>query len=140
MKKSKLRKSYERLSFQIFITAWVTFCVIFVLIPLYVTIINSLKTHEEITTSIFSFTDVSKLWSNFKSNYSMALLGTDIKMGLYEPFLRTLLLCLLGAIGNVALGSVLAYQFTYKEFPFKEGLFLMFIAVMLLPGIMGMPT
>ena len=140
MRKTKLRKSYEKLPFQIFITIWVTFCVIFVLIPLYITIINSLKTHEEITTSIFSFTKGSGLWSNLKANYSIALLGTDIKMGLYEPFLRTLILCLLGAIGNVALGSVLAYQFTYKEFPFKEGLFLMFIAVMLLPGIMGMPT
>ena len=140
MKKSKLRKSYEKLPFQIFITAWVTFCVIFVLIPLYITIINSLKTHEEVTTSIFAFTKGGNLWRNFKENYAMALLGTDIKMGLYEPFLRTLLLCLLGAIGNVALGSVLAYQFTYKDFPFKEGLFLMFIAVMLLPGIMGMPT
>lgn len=140
MTKSKLRKSYENRPFQIFITIWVTFCVIFVLIPLYITIINSVKNHEEITTSIFSFTDASNFWSNFKNNYSMALLGEGGRMGLYEPFLTTLLLCFLGAIGNVTLGSVLAYQFTYKEFPFKEGLFMMFIAVMLLPGIMGMPT
>ena len=140
MKKSKLRKSYESLPFQIFITIWVTLCVIFVLIPLYITIINSFKTHDEIAAKIFDLPNIKTFWGAFKHNYSMALLGTKYKTGLYEPFLRTLLLCLLGAIGNVALGSLLAYQFTYKDFPFKEGVFMMFIAVMLLPGIMGMPT
>ncbi len=139
MAKSKLRKSYEKPYFQVLITIWVTFCVIFVLIPLYITVINSFKAHEEITANIFSWTKEGG-FSTLVENYKMALFGTEMKLGLYQPFLRTLILCFLGAVGNVALGSVLAYQFTYKEFPFKEGLFLMFIAVMLLPGIMGMPT
>ncbi|MBQ7831882.1 MAG: carbohydrate ABC transporter permease [Clostridia bacterium] len=139
MKNSKLRKSYEKPAFQVFITIWTTFCVLFLLIPLTITIINSFKSHDEIMTSIFAWTKTGA-GKNFVENYKMALLGTDIKIGLYKPFLRTILLCIIGAIGNVALGSVLAYQFTYKEFPFKEGLFMMFIAVMLLPGIMGMPT
>lgn len=139
MAKSRLRKSYEKPYFQVLITIWVTFCVIFVLIPLYITVINSFKAHEEITANIFSWTKESG-FSTIVENYKMALLGTEMKLGLYQPFFRTLALCFFGAIGNVILGSVLAYQFTYKEFPFKEGLFLIFIAVMLLPGIMGMPT
>lgn len=141
MAKSKLRKSYEKLSFQVFITIWVTFCVIFLLIPLMITIINSTKTYDEITANVFSWTK-SSFSSNVAENYRRALLGPKDNMGfgLYQPFLRTIGLCVLGAIGNVALGSLLAYQFTYKDFPFKQGLFLMFIAVMLLPGIMGMPT
>ena len=85
MAKSKLRKSYEKPSFQAFITIWVTFCVIFVMIPLYITIINSVKTHDEITSSIFAWTKQG-LFSNMLSNYKMALLGTEIKMGLYEPY------------------------------------------------------
>ena len=118
MAKSKLRKSYEKPHFQVFITIWVTFCVIFVLIPLYITVINSFKTHEEIATNIFNWTSAN-FFENTAQNYKVALLGTEWQMGLYKPFLRTVVLCLLGAIGNVALGSLLAYQFTYKDFPFN---------------------
>lgn len=125
--------------FQACITIWVSFCVVFVMIPLYITIVNSLKTHNEITASIFSWTN-GNIFENFANNYKLALLGSDIKMGLYEPLLRTVWLCLLCSLCNVALGSLLAYQFTYKDFPFKEGIFMMFLAVMLLPSIMGMPT
>lgn len=125
-----IKKTINRKSFQAFIIIYIILCTLFCLLPLFITILNSIKSNDDIMLSIFS------LPSNFSSlveNYQMA----------YECigpfFIRTIILSMIGALIDVFLGAILAYLFTYKEFPGKNFLFMMFISVMLLPSIMGMP-
>jgi len=132
MKSVALKRS-DRLQTQILVITWVTICTIFALIPLCITFINAFKGHGEIERNIFAFPAFSTLGANISSNFSVAW------EAMHEPFARSLLVTILGAIIDCVLGSVLAYIFTYKEFHFKETLFFAYISVMLLPSIMGMP-
>ncbi len=130
---AKALKSSDRLRVQIVITSWVTFCTIFCLVPLFITILNSFKSTGEIDTSIFLFPSFSTVFATLQENYVMAW------NFLADELLSTVLLVAVGAIVDCILGAILGYIFTYKEFPFKETIFMVFLAVMMLPSIMGMP-
>ena len=132
MRKNKVKMSYDKVAFQIFINVWVVICVAFALLPLFITIINSLKDNLQIQRNVFAFPS-GKVGAIMSANYSGA--WAVIK----GPALRSILVSLVGAFGDVFLGSVLAYVFSVKKFPFKEVIFMIFISVMLLPSIMGMP-
>lgn len=133
MKSVALKRS-DRLQTQIVVITWVTVCTIFSLIPLFITFLNAFKTHREIITNIFAFpSSFTMMWQTLGENLSTA--GSEI----YLEMGRSLLVCVIGSILDVALGSILAYIFTYKEFHFKETIFFAYISVMLLPSIMGMP-
>ena len=73
------------------------------------------------------------LISNVTYNFSTAW------DAIYSAFGNSILLTLIGATVDCILGAILGYIFTYKKFPFKEIIFMMYISVMLLPSIMGMP-
>lgn len=132
MKSVALKRS-DRLQTQILVVTWVTFCTAFTLIPLLITIINAFKGHLEIETNIFAFPKFATMAENLSLNFSTAWVGMKGAMG------RSLLVTIIGAVVDCALGSILAYIFTYKTFHFKETIFFMYISVMLLPSIMGMP-
>ena len=132
MGKKVILKRSDRQSVQTFITIWTAACTLFALIPLYITAINSLKDFMQIKGSIFAFPGAG-VFSILKSNYSLAWLG------IYRSFFNSIYVGLLGAFVDCVIGAVLGYIFTYKEFHFKETIFMIFIAVMLLPSIMGMP-
>lgn len=133
MKASSVKLSYYKKSYQIFIVIWITLCMIFSLLALYITILNSTKTNTEIKTDIFTFPSFSTIWASIKHNYSLAYSETIGAFG------RSVFVSVVGAIGDCALGILLGYIFAYKEFPFKHILFMVFISVMLIPSIMGMP-
>lgn len=130
---SKIKKSYYRLDFQIVICIIVIAATLFSFLSLSITVINSLKSNDEIITNIFAFPEASLLGENIAFNFSRA--WKAVKMS----FVSSVILSLIGAFFNCLLGSVLAYIFAYKDFYFKEFFFMMFLSVMLLPSIMGMP-
>lgn len=130
---AKVLKSSDKLHIQIFITVWVSACVVFCLIPLFITVINAFKSNGEIETSIFALPIVKELVSNIKENFSLAWNGMSAAFG------RSIFVTILGAVVDCILGAILGYIFTTKEFHFKETIFMVFIAVMMLPSIMGMP-
>ena len=130
---AKALKHSDKPSIQIFIITWITVCTIFCLVPLFITIINSLKDNYAIETSIFGFPNMSTLFDNIKINFSLAWAGISGAFG------RSILVAFIGSVGDCILGAILGYIFTYKEFHFKETIFMIFISVMLLPSIMGMP-
>ncbi len=131
--KAKVKKSYYRKDFQIFITIVVILAMIFSFIPLFITVLNSLKSNYEINANIFAFPALKSMWENVSFNFKSA--WNAIK----SSFISTILLSIVGAFVNCLLGSVLAYIFTYKDFYGKNGIFLAFLSVMMLPSIMGMP-
>lgn len=132
--KSKIKKSYYRLDFQIVICIIVIAATLFSFLSLSITIINSLKSNDEIITNIFALPKASLLGENIAFNFSHAWEAVK------TSFISSIILSLIGAFFNCLLGSVLAYVFAYKDFYFKEFFFMMFLSVMLLPSIMGMPV
>ncbi len=132
MKAVALKRS-DRLQTQVVVIAWVTVCTLFCLIPLFITFLNAFKSNIEIETSIFAFPELGSISDNISKNFKLAW------EGIKAPFIRSIIVPLVGALLDILLGSILAYIFTYKEFHFKETIFFTYISVMLLPSIMGMP-
>lgn len=131
--KNTVKKSYYRLDFQIVISIIVLLATAFSFLSLFITLLNSTKSNFEIITNIFAFPDSATVWSSISQNFSHA--WEAIK----TSFISSVCLSLVGAFVNCLLGAILAYIFAYKDFYGKEFLFMMFLAVMLLPSIMGMP-
>lgn len=131
--KTKLKRSYYRKDFQVFISIIVVLAMIFSFIPLFITVLNALKSNYEINANIFAFPNIDAFWEDIKFNFSTAWSAIE------TSFISTILLSIVGGVVNCLLGSILAYIFTYKDFYGKNGIFLAFISVMMLPSIMGMP-
>ena len=141
MKKYKYLKGQDKLSIQIFITVWVTVGVLLTLFPVFITIVNSLKSDYSIRASIFTMPDFfgGEFFTTSAENYTIAWNGTETIAGMKVYFVRSVLLAFIGAFFTCVIGTILGYIFTYKEFHFKEVLFMTYLAVMMLPSIMGMP-
>ena len=142
MKKYKYLKNQDKLSIQIFIIVWVTVGVLLTLFPVFITIVNSLKSDYSIRASIFTMPDFfgGNFLATSAKNYKIAWNGTETIAGMKVYFMRSVLLAFVGAFFTCVIGTILGYIFTYKEFHFKEVLFMVYLAVMMLPSIMGMPT
>ncbi len=134
MKKNRVRKYYHRLDFQLTISFIIVVAMVFSFMSLYVTLMNAAKSNDEIITNIFAPPSMDTVGENVKSNFSLAWGAIS------DSLIRTILIAIVGAFGNCVLGAILAYIFTFKEFPFKEAIFSAFISVMLIPSIMGMPV
>ena len=133
MAKKYIRYSHNHRGFQIFIIIYLVLCTLFSLLSLFITILNACKTNANIVShGIFGLLE-GNVFKIIAENFSMAW-GKISK-----SFWQSILFSLLGAILNCAVGAVLGYVFTYKEFPFKKFIFTVYISVMLLPSIMGMP-
>ncbi len=134
-KKHKLlSRQSDRLSVQIVSYVVITVCLIFAMIPLCITIVNSLKDNYSIIENIFALPKLSQIGKDFAANYGTACSDIMIPMG------RSIFLSLIGSLGSVAIGAILAYIFSRKDFPGKEFIFTLYIAIMLVPSIMGMPV
>ena len=142
MKRYKYLRSQDKLSIQVFIIVWITFSVLLTLYPVFITIVNSLKSDYSIRASIFTMPELfgGEFGATVGENYKIAWNGTETIVGMKVYFLRSVLLAFIGAFFTCVIGTILGYIFTYKEFHFKEVLFMVYLAVMMLPSIMGMPT
>lgn len=133
-KKKLLSRQSDRLSVQIVSYVVITVCLIFAMIPLCITIINSVKDNYSIIENIFALPNLSTIAQDFTNNYGTACNDIIVPMG------RSIFLSLIGSLGSVAIGAILAYIFSRKDFPGKEFIFTLYIAIMLVPSIMGMPV
>ena len=132
-KKSKLRMPYERNFAQVCIISIVVFCTLFSFLPLFLTVVNSLKTEAQVKVNAFSLPELATMFSAAKSNFSIAWSA----IGSY--YFTTMIVSLVGAVGKVVISVALAYILTFKNFYFKEAVFMLFIAVLLVPSIIGYP-
>lgn len=126
LKKTVRLKYSDKKSIQITITIITSLCVVFCLIPLFMTIINSAKSNYEIRTSIFAFP--KKI--NFK-NYSTAFdaIGGNI--------LNSVLVATVGGFLRMAFAAVVAYIFAQKDFMGKEFFFYLYLVMMFVPSMLG---
>lgn len=141
MKKYTYLRNQDKLSTQVIVTVWITVCVLLTLFPVFITIVNSLKSDMAIRASIFTFPTASEgFFKTVSENYLLAWKGTEYVAGMSVYFWRSVALAFIGAALTCVIGTILGYVFTYKKFHFKEVLFMTYLAVMMLPSIMGMPT
>lgn len=133
LKKSKLRMPHEKPAAQTIIIAIVVFCTLFSFMPLFLTVVNSLKTEAQVKVNAFSFPEFSTIGEAIKGNFSSAWSAIN------KYYFRTILVSLVGAVGKVAISAVLAYIITFKNFYFKDLIFMFFIAILLVPSIIGYP-
>ena len=132
-KKHTLRMPYERNGVQAVILGVVIFCLLFSFMPLFLTIVNSIKTEEQVKVNAFSFPQFATFVSAAKGNFSTAWDA----IGPY--YFSTILVALCGAVGQTLISAVLAYILSFKYFYFKDFVFMLFIAVLLVPSIIGYP-
>ena len=133
MGKKQIKYSYNHRGFQIFIAIYLILCTLFSLLSLFITILNACKTHANIISNgIFGLLD-GNVFQIIGENFSAAW-GQISK-----TFWTSILFSFIGALLDCLVGAILAYVFTYKDFPFKKFIFTLYISVMLLPSIMGMP-
>lgn len=128
-----IRKPYERKGFQSVIIFCVVFCTVFSFLPLLLTVINSMKTQEQVSKDIFSLPQFSTLLTAIRKNFGSAW----EEIGPY--FFRTIAVAFVGAFFETLLSTVLAYILCFKDFYFKKQIFIFFIAVLLIPSIIGFP-
>ena len=133
LKKSKLRMPHEKPAAQTIIIAIVIFCTLFSFMPLFLTVVNSLKTEAQVKVNAFSFPQFSTIGEAISGNFSSAWSAIS------KYYFRTILVSLVGAVGKVAISAVLAYIITFKNFYFKDMIFMFFIAILLVPSIIGYP-
>lgn len=126
--KNKAKKSVDRLPVQIFVYAIVIFSVVFSFLSIYITGLNSLKNQYDIYRGIFALPSSGIEWSNFSRAFS------SIK----DYLLNSIFTALVSSFCTVFIGSVVAYIFSRKQFFGKEVLFMMYLAVLLMPSITGM--
>ena len=120
----RLRRS-ERLRVQIPISIILAFAIIFTLIPFMLTIMNSLKGHFEITTSIFSFPKLNDIrWGNYAKAFSYV--GANIWNSVFIAFVQSAVL--------VIISAVMAYIFAEVKFFGSNFLFYIYIMVMVMPN------
>lgn len=135
MKKKKLlSRQSDRLSVQILSYTVITVCLIFSMIPLTITVINSMKGNYAIVENIFALPKLESMFSDIADNYSAAAGEILVPMG------RSIFIAIVGSLGTVTIGTILAYMFSRIDFPGKEFIFMLYIAIMLVPSIMGMPV
>ena len=133
LKKRKLRMPYETNAAQACILTVVIFCLLFSFLPLFLTVVNAFKPDIDVQTNAFSLPKLASFMQAAKDNFSAAWAAIG------ENYFSTVLVALLGAIGQTVISAVLAYILTFKNFYFKDAIFMLFIAVLLVPSIIGYP-
>lgn len=130
---NRVKKTYDRASFQTLAYVWIIICTLFSLLTLFITLISAMKTNVEIQANVFAMPNIQTMFGAIGKNFSAAW---DV---VKDKFLNSIIVAFVGACLDCIFGAILAYIFTYKNIVFKEVIFTVFIAVMLLPSIMGMP-
>ena len=106
MKKYTYLKNQDKLSTQIIITIWITVCVLLTLFPVFITIVNSLKSDIAIRASIFTFPTAGKgFFKTIGENYVLAWKGTEYVAGMSVYFWRSVALAFIGAALTCVIGT-----------------------------------
>ena len=103
MAKKAVLKHTDKTSIQVAVVTWITFCTIFCLLPLFVTILNAFKSNDEVYKNIFGLPALSNVLPNIMYNFSTAWKEIQSAFG------NSILLTLTGAFVDCLLGALLGY-------------------------------
>ena len=132
-KKSTLLMPHEKTGVQILIISIIVICLAFSFLPLLLTVINALKTDLQVQTNAFALPQLSSIGEAVKYNFSTAWGAVS------KYYFKTIFVALIGAICETIVGASLAYILSFKDFYFKNLVFMFFISILLVPSIIGYP-
>ena len=125
---------HEKPLAQAVIITIVTACLLFSFLSLFLTVNNAFKLNSRVQDNAFSLPVISELFEAIRYNFTAAWLA----IGNY--YFSTILVALIGAVLETIVGVTLAYILTFKNFYFKDFIFMFFIAILLVPSIIGFPV
>lgn len=103
------------------------FVLFLAVLPIYITVIGTVKTNFEQQMSIWAFPK-TPVWSNWKVGFQ----------GILPNMLNSVIVALISTVIGVLFGAMTAYVFTRTKFPGKEVIFSFIIALMVVPGVLTM--
>lgn len=124
-RKTRLKHS-DKTSIQVFITTFTVISVLFCLLPLCMTIINSTKTNYEIRSNIFALPS-GFVYANYREAFSV--LGLSM--------FNSILVAFVGSAVRMLFAAVLAYIFAQKDFMGKEFFFYLYLVMLFVPSTLG---
>ena len=107
----------------------IVIAIVLALLPTIITCINSFKTQSEINLSIMSLPKGFE-WKNYVEAFE------SVKANI----LSSLIVAVVGALGQVLIAAVVAYVFSYCNFSGKNAIFYLYISVMFIPSALNLPT
>lgn len=133
-RKNTLIMPHERTWVQAIIITVIVVCLLFSFLSLFITVLNAFKTDDQVRQNVFAFPNIQLIGEAISTNFSKA--WGAIK----NYYFSTILVALIGAVGEVIIGSTLAYILTFKDFYYKDFIFMFFISILLVPSIIGYPV
>lgn len=106
---------------------FLTLVSVFTLLPLYLTILLSLKSNADMTDFILAFPEHA-MWSNYANGF-MDMIGN---------LMNSVGVAVISTICFIILSSLCGYVFSRYEFPLKNTAFMYFIALLVFPGVLSL--
>lgn len=126
-------KTYEKGWIQGVIIFFVCMLIMFSLIPLMITVLNSLKTAKEVQMNIFALPS-NQIFDAIKENYSKAWDAIG------DKFFISIIVALIGGFCITMVSAALAYIIAFKDFYYKNFVFMLFVSILMVPSIIGYPV
>jgi sn-glycerol 3-phosphate transport system permease protein len=96
-----------------------------VLFPLYITVVNSLLTPEQITRQPPTFFPTEPVWDTYSRAWDQGHFGDYM----VNSFVVTFIIVL----GQITTAILAGYAFAFLDFPFKRTIFVVFLATLMVP-------
>lgn len=125
--KSRTPKYMRETGFQIGIQIIMLMIMIFAFVPMFVMLFMSFKSSYEIYNDFFAFPS-QLLWSNYVGAFSK----------LSQSMANTLATISVAVVFTLIVAAMSGYVFATMEFPGKEFLYLVVLALMMIPGILSL--
>lgn len=132
-KKSTLLMPHEKTGVQVAILTVIIICLVFSFLPLLLTLVNALKLEDAVKANAFSLPKLSEIGAAVSLNFTAAWAA------IAGCYFETILVSLIGAVCETIVGATLAYILSFKDFYFKNFVFMLFISILLVPSIIGYP-
>lgn len=110
---------------QIIISILLGLLVVLMLVPILFMVVSSLKSNAQILGNFWGLPSPAK-WGNYSEAFN----------SIWHYIINTLVYAIAASFLVMLLSAISGYIFAKKEFPGKEMLFLMMLAIMMIPGIL----
>lgn len=123
--KQATRRKVRHLSFQTVVTLTVTVIALLAFVPIFLMLFLSLKLNYQILTDFWALPN-PPAWSNYNTAWTQ----------LIRNMINSLVTVGVGTLLTVMLSSLSGYVFARLTFPGKNFLFMMMLALMMVPGVL----
>lgn len=126
-------QTHQKWYWQTLVIAIVVLLISFSMIPLFLTVVNSMKTAKEVQMNAFAMPSgdfLKAIATNYKEAWGY----------IGDKFFKTVGIAIIGAIGETMISAALAYILCFKDFYFKNVVFMFFISILMVPSIIGYPV